>query len=170
MIDSRILDFITANHLLSLSVLEIVENKCDEIEFDNKQNDKYDNKALKGHLCEVYSANCYYAFDNISCKKEIFCLLIKSNPKSKHIRLALHNPQVALTIAKDTNKIQNIQGLQMKAILGHSSPLQNQLYHSVFPFARLWRGKVFALQIKWAKYTDNTSLLSKKIIFDDTKG
>ena len=45
----------------------------------------------------VYIANCYYALDKKDC-----CLLIKSALDSKHIKLAIQNPHLAVSIAKDS--------------------------------------------------------------------
>ena len=108
----------------------------------------------------VYSASCYYAFDekNIS-------LLIKSDPESKHIKLADKNPKIAITIARDSKKLLLIKGVQIKAIFAKSNNDEKEIYYSRFPFAKLGTGEIYTLKILWLKYTDNKLLVSNKIIF-----
>lgn len=131
--NEKIKSFIARNQLLALSVLE---------------ND------------EVYSASCYYAFD-----EECINLIFKSQRESKHIQLALKCPKVGVIIAQDAKKIGLLQGVQIKALFKMASVSQEKLYYQKFPFAKLGEGEVFALEILWAKYTDNKLLLTKKLTF-----
>lgn len=135
--NEKIKDFIRKQHLLSLSVIE-----------------------KDSSLLEVYSASCYYVFD-----EENLCLLFKSAQDSKHIQLCTLNPKVGVIIAKDSKNLGNIQGLQIKAFFKQTTQAQKNLYYATYPFARLGKGEIFALEILWAKYTDNKLLLSEKLIF-----
>lgn len=135
--NEKITDFIRKQHLLSLSVIE-----------------------KDSSLLEVYSASCYYAFD-----EENLCLLFKSAQDSKHIQLCALNPKVGVIIAKDSKNLGSIQGLQIKAFFKQATQAQKNLYYTAYPFAKLGKGEVFALEILWAKYTDNKLLLSEKLIF-----
>lgn len=109
---------------------------------------------------EVYCASCYYAFDKINIS-----LIIKSSAESKHIQLAKINPNIAITIAKDSKKLLYIKGVQIKAFFTESNKDEQEIYHSKFPFAKLGNGKIYTLKILWAKYTDNQLLISNKITF-----
>lgn len=133
----KIKDFIKKYHLLSLSVVEA------------------DSDTL-----EVYSASCYYAFDEANLS-----LLFKSAQDSKHIQLCALNPKVAVIIAKDSKNLGRIQGLQIKTFFKRATLQQKSLYYARFPFAKLGNGEIFALEILWAKYTDNKLLLSEKLTF-----
>lgn len=107
----------------------------------------------------VYIANAFYVFDEKSLS-----FIIASDENSKHIQLAYKNPKIALCIAKDT-QIALLKGLQIKAELSKASKEQKKLYLNTFPFARFAKTSFYALSITWAKLTDNTLLLSKKLEF-----
>lgn len=138
--DSRIKKFINDNNLLSFSTIE--QSKKDKNDY------------------EVYCASCYYAFDEMNLS-----LIIKSNSQSKHIKLAMANPNIGVNIAKDSKSLRFLKGAQIKARFKKANNSQENLYYSSFPFARLGEGEIFSLYILWAKYTDNKLLLSKKIIY-----
>ncbi|RAX55161.1 hypothetical protein CCY99_00230 [Helicobacter sp. 16-1353] len=135
--DNRIKDFIAKNNLLSFSVIE-------------ENNGNY----------EIYCASCYYAFDvaNLS-------LIIKSDIETKHIKLAMINPNIGIIIAKDSKNLGLLKGVQIKAIFKKAQKNQANLYYKSFPFATFGVGEIFSLDIVWAKYTDNKLLLSKKLIY-----
>lgn len=109
---------------------------------------------------EIYSASCYYAFfaSNLS-------LIFKSDTTSKHIQLAIKNPKVGVIIAKDSNALSHIEGVQIKAKFREADDLEKNFYNKKFPFARLGNGEIFALEIYFAKYTNNQLLLKEKLTF-----
>ncbi|TLD89257.1 hypothetical protein [Helicobacter sp. MIT 05-5294] len=139
--NEKIKDFIKKQHLLVLSVLE-----ADSSGFG------------------VYSASCYYAFD-----VQNLALLFKSAQDSRHIELCFLNPKVGINIAQDSKNIGRIQGVQIKARFHESTQAQKDLYYTRFPFAKIGSGEIFALEILWAKYTNNKLLLSNKITFTREK-
>lgn len=106
----------------------------------------------------VYSASCFYVFDEKSLS-----LVIKSNPKSKHILLAQENPKIAVTIAVNTRKIYLIKGIQAKASFEKANDQQKNIYYQEYPFARLVNGENYSLRICWLKYTDNSFLSKRKL-------
>lgn len=106
---------------------------------------------------EVYIANAFYAFDEANLD-----FLIASHSDTKHIKLAFKNPNIAINIAK-LDKIPLLKGLQIKALFSQALKEQEKIYYKKFPFARLSDAKLFALRIKYLKFSDNT--LSKKIEF-----
>lgn len=108
---------------------------------------------------EVYIANVFYAFDESN-----LALIFSSYEESKHIQLAFLNPKIALSIAKE-DKIALLKGLQAKALFKEASKEQEQIYYKKFPFARLSHAKLYALELFWAKFTDNTLMLNSKLEF-----
>ena len=143
--DERIKAFIAREKVFALSVIE-----C-----DSNQNRIAANQGLR-----VYGASCYYAFfaHNLS-------LCFKSAVDSKHIQLARLNPNVSVIIAKDSRILGNIQGVQIQARFRDSTQEEESAYYTRFPFAKLGNGAVFALDIYFAKYTDNRLLLQKKLTY-----
>ena len=143
--DERIQTFIAREKVLALSVIE-----C-----DSNQGEIATDKGLR-----VYGASCYYAFfvPNLS-------LCFKSALDSKHIQLARRNPNVSVIIAKDSRVLGNIQGVQIQARFRDSTQEEERAYYARFPFAKLGGGAVFALDIYFAKYTDNRLLLQKKLTY-----
>lgn len=135
--NERIKNFIKNHHLLSLAVVEENSNRV-----------------------EVYSASCYYAFD-----EKNLSLLFKSECDSKHIQLCVLNPKVGVIIAKDSKKLADIQGLQIKALFQPATKEQKSIYYALYPFAKLGSGEIYSLEILWAKYTDNHLLLKEKLTY-----
>ncbi|WP_290455750.1 hypothetical protein, partial [Helicobacter rodentium] len=101
--NERIKNFIKNHHLLSLAVVE-----------------------EKSKTLEVYSASCYYAFDEAKLS-----LLFKSECDSKHIQLCILNPKVGVIIAKDSKKLVDIQGLQIKALFKPAIKEQKSIYYAL---------------------------------------
>ncbi|CAM4067106.1 pyridoxamine 5'-phosphate oxidase family protein [Campylobacter armoricus] len=108
----------------------------------------------------IYCASCYYAFDE---KK--LALIFASEEHTKHIQLAYKTPKIAVNIALNTDIINLIKGVQIKAIFQKATKEQEILYYEKFPFAKFAKASIFASNIYWAKYTDNKILLSKKLEF-----
>lgn len=105
----------------------------------------------------VYCANAFYAFDD-----ENLSLIIASHENTKHIELVQKNPRVSVNVAK-FGSVASLKGVQIKALCQKASKAQAHLYYTHFPFARLKGGSCFALQIEYAKFTDNA--LGKKLEF-----
>ncbi|OCX43118.1 hypothetical protein A7X81_07695 [Campylobacter ornithocola] len=108
----------------------------------------------------AYCASCYYAFDD-----ENLALIFASEEHTKHIQLAYKSPKVAVSIALDTDIINLIKGVQIKALFQKATKEQEEIYYEKFPYAKLAKACIFALNIQWVKYTDNKILLSKKLEF-----
>ena len=136
--NDKIREFIAKQHLLTLSVVDDMDS----------------------HSLGVYNASCYYAFfaPNLS-------LCFKSDSNSKHVRLAYANPNVAAVIAKDSDALINLKGVQIKAYFRNAKKEEKSAYYKRFPFAKLGGGEIFALDIYFAKYTDNQLLLQKKLTY-----
>ncbi len=106
----------------------------------------------------VYNASCFYAFDSKN-----LALIFKSNPTSHHIILAQHSPYVGISIARNVRIVRKIQGLQAKGFFSQAKDEQKQWYYKTYPFGRAIDGQIYALEILWCKYTDNSLLISKKL-------
>lgn len=133
--DKNIIEFLQSNKLLALGVVESTQE------------------------LKVYMANCYYAFDI-----ESLSMIIKSSPDTKHIKLALINPNIGVSITDNNANLAKSSGIQIKAYFKEANSMQKKAYYKQFPLARLVRGEVYALEILWAKYTNNA--LSSKILFE----
>ncbi|HEC1878242.1 TPA: hypothetical protein R1794_001560 [Campylobacter jejuni] len=108
----------------------------------------------------VYTASAFYVVD-----EKNLTFIIASHEDTKHIRLASENSSIALNIAKES-KIAFLKGVQAKAEFKMASKEQMKIYFSKFPFAKLDKSaKIYALELFWLKFTDNTLSLIKKIEF-----
>lgn len=105
----------------------------------------------------VYCANAFYAFDELN-----LALIIASYNDTKHIKLAKIKPKVSVNIAKFSS-IATLKGIQIKAFFQKASKIQSQIYLAKFPFSRLSKARHYALNIEWAKFTNNA--LGKKLEF-----
>lgn len=123
-------------------------------------------KLLAWAMCDedgVYTASAFYAFD-----EKNLALIIASNEGSRHIALAKLKPFVAINIAK-LDKIAFLKGIQAKALFQVADERQAGLYYAKFPFASLHKSGIYALNLLWAKFTDNTLMLEKKLEFSRQK-
>lgn len=146
-------DFLHTQHLLALSVLQPYR---DLQTLDSQE-------VCEPHTLDsvwIHSANCFYAFDETN-----YALVFKSEPHTHHIQLATRYPNVSATIATNTLKIAKIKGLQIQARFTTATQAQAEIYYTRFPFARLGAGEIYALEILYAKYTNNALGLSKKLEF-----
>ena len=108
----------------------------------------------------VYCASCYYAFDMLN-----LALIFASYDYTQHIQLAHKYPNVSVNIAYDNKLIYLIKGIQAKAYFKQANNEQKTMYFDKFTFAKFTSASIYALEIYWAKYTDNKMLLSKKLEF-----
>lgn len=131
--------FLRKQHVLHLSVID---------------NDKTHSEG------SVYTASCFYVFD-----AQNQALVFKSKEDSKHITLAVQSPIVGVSIAYNTPKIPSIKGVQIKARFLDATTEQSKLYYKRFTIARFRVGAVYALEILWLKYTDNSLKQREKLEF-----
>lgn len=110
----------------------------------------------------LWSANCFYAFDQTSTS-----LLILSSLQTRHGQAMLQHAQVAGTIAAQPKLIPMIQGLQFSALSTHlggdEEETAYQLYCQRHTVARLHRSQVWKLEITYAKLTDNKRIFGHKL-------
>lgn len=100
---------------------------------------------------EPYSATLFYKFDEIN-----EALLFISSPTSRHIKL-----DELLSAAIYTNN--PIKGVQIIGKLLLANETQKKLYLNTYKAANFaLNHTIYALKLKYLKYTDNTLMLPKK--------
>jgi uncharacterized protein YhbP (UPF0306 family) len=114
---------------------------------------------------QPYCASCYYAYipgDEL--------LVFKSDTDTKHIEDALKNNKVAGTIVPDKLIKAKIQGIQFTGIFkageGGFGDMAKKAYLSKFPVAGLFRGTIWVIELSKVKFTDNTLVFGKKILWE----
>jgi uncharacterized protein YhbP (UPF0306 family) len=137
-VDSKIIRFIKKHHVLTLST------------------------AIDGN---AYCANCFYSYledENI--------LIFTSDLKTKHIQDILENNYVAGSIVLETRIIGKIQGLQFNGFMvdvdEKLAEKVRKSYIKKFPFAMLMETQLWALELSFLKFTDNTLGFGKKIVWE----
>lgn len=114
---------------------------------------------------EPYCASCYYAFipnENL--------IVFKSDPDTKHIEDALANNQVAGTVIPEKIVQSKIKGVQFTGVFkpaqGAAGEKAKKGYLSKFPVAGLFRGDIWMIELTKVKFTDNTLVFGKKILWE----
>lgn len=114
---------------------------------------------------QPYCASCYYAF----IPKENL-LVFKSDPDTKHIEDALANNLVAGTILPEKIIQSKIKGIQFSGVFkptnGAAGDKAKKGYLSKFPVAGLFRGDIWMIELTKVKFTDNTLVFGKKILWE----
>ena len=113
---------------------------------------------------ELWCANCFYAFDEQNAR-----LIILTDKKTKHAQFMLNNPQIAGTIAHQTEHIREIEGIQFQGI---ANCLENEfaqkalaLYWQRHPIAKLRISDVWEIQFTQIKHTSNQYLFAQKTLW-----
>lgn len=114
---------------------------------------------------QPYCASCYYAFipnENL--------IVFKSDPDTKHIEDALANNQVAGTVIPEKIVQAKIKGVQFTGVFkpanGSAGDKAKKGYLSKFPVAGLFRGDIWIIELTKVKFTDNTLVFGKKILWE----
>ena len=138
MIDKRIIDFIKAHYLLTLATTK-----------DNIP----------------YCANCFYVFDEKNNS-----LIFSSDNKTKHAKDFIANPNVAGTIALETKEVSKIQGVQLLGTIlelkEEELKITKKQYLKAFPYARLMKLHLWAMQLTFIKMTHNRLGFGKKLLWE----
>lgn len=111
-----------------------------------------------------YAASCFYAF-----LEEPLSLVFKSESKTRHIRMGMEHPDVAGTIVERSRKPGIIRGLQFKGRMNPPVKFLEQAsdaYYKRYPFARVFSGELWLVELQWIKMTDNTPLTGKKVTWE----
>ncbi|SCC34340.1 hypothetical protein GA0061081_12220 [Gilliamella bombicola] len=133
--DPKITKFIKKNHVLTLSVI-LPDNT-------------------------PWACNTFYVFN-----EQLMHLYLLSELKTQHAKAMIMHPQVAGTISITPKTIAQIQGIQFQA---KATQLQNEQaeqayrqYYRAFPFARVIKAPIWALELQSIKMTNNLLGFAKK--------
>ena len=105
-----------------------------------------------------YCASCFFVFD-----EAVPCFILATDEKTRHGREALLNPQVAGTIALETNMVGKIQGIQFCGLFRVASSSEKVAYFKRFPYALAMNPSLWSIDIDTIKFTDNTLGFGKKL-------
>lgn len=111
-----------------------------------------------------YCASCFYAYDD-----ENKIIIFKSDTTTNHIHYALENNKIAGTILPDSLNKAAIKGIQFEGELYQHEKLGERasiIYHKKYPFAKIMYGEVWMVAINSVKFTDNTLMFGKKLLWD----
>lgn len=137
-VDQKIIKFIKKHHVLTLAT------------------------AIDGN---PYCANCFYSY-----LEDENMLVFTSDLKTKHIQDVLENNFVAGSIVLETRIIGKIQGLQFNGFMvdvdEKLAEKVRKSYIKKFPFAMLMETQLWALELTFLKFTDNTLGFGKKLIWE----
>lgn len=101
---------------------------------------------------DIWTSNEFYAFDPKGCH-----LIFTSSSETLHARQFMANPQVAANIVLNTKIVGKIQGMQIKGriINVSDSSHHKMIYIKRFPYAAMSIKELWAVEIEYAKFTDN---------------
>jgi uncharacterized protein len=114
---------------------------------------------------QPYSASCYFAF----VEGENY-IAFKSDSDSRHIEEAMKNAKIAGTILPDKIVKAKPKGIQftgtfMKAE-GAIGKMAKEAYLRKYPVASIFRGDIWMIEVDHIKFTDNTLVFGKKILWE----
>jgi len=112
--------------------------------------------ALKPSVCSLF-----YAYDASSLS-----FVVASSEDTLHGKNVLQNSAVAGNIYLETEEVGKIEGLQFDGVMTllHESSLK-KLYFKRFPYALALMPKLWQIEVKNFKLTDNKLGFGKKIIY-----
>lgn len=112
-----------------------------------------------------YSCICFYAYS-----EEHNSLIFKSGQDTLHIRQALVNPQISGSVLPDKLEKTKVRGLQLSGELskpeGKTLTDLQKTYYKKYPIALTMKGELWAIELTFLKFTDNTLGFGKKILWD----
>ncbi|RRN76264.1 hypothetical protein EIM50_25580 [Pseudoxanthomonas sp. SGD-10] len=97
--------------------------------------------------------NCYYAFD-----AERKVIIFKSSKNSYHNELLGDLAPISGTILSPASSLMKAKGMQFsgKIITGDVLHIVTKIYYKKYALAYAKPGDLWAIQLEWAKFTNNT--------------
>jgi len=96
-------------------------------------------------------------------------LIFSSDKKTKHAKDFTANPNVAGTIALETKEVAKIQGVQLLGAIqelnGGKLKIAKEQYLKAFPYARLMKPHLWAMELNFIKMTHNKLGFGKKLVW-----
>lgn len=112
-----------------------------------------------------YCASVYFAYEPTH-----HWFIFKSDPDTKHIEQALQNTAVAGTILPDKIDKLVVKGIQFTGTFmqpdSGTLDLAKSVYLKKYPIATIFRGDIWIVEVHKIKYTDNTPIVGKKILWE----
>jgi hypothetical protein len=137
MVDQQIIDFINGHHLLTLAT---------------------------SNNNTPYCCNVFFMYDVANNQ-----LIFSSDTKTKHAQDFIANPNVAGTIALETKEVAKIQGVQLLGAIqelnGGKLKIAKEQYLKAFPYARLMKPHLWAMELNFIKMTHNKLGFGKKLVW-----
>lgn len=113
---------------------------------------------------EVYCSNMFYVY-----LEEENCFIFTSDRDTKHTSDISHNLFVAGSVVLETETIGKIQGLQFQGMAfeatGDLKKKAKKAYLKRFPYAVLSTTPLWAIEMTFAKFTNNMLGFGKKLIW-----
>ncbi len=113
---------------------------------------------------EAYCSNMFYVY-----LEEEKCFVFTSDRETRHISDISHNLFVAGSVVLETETIGKIQGLQFQGMAfeatGDFKKKAKKAYLKRFPYAILASTPLWAVEITFAKFTNNVLGFGKKLIW-----
>ncbi|HEX4957498.1 MAG TPA: pyridoxamine 5'-phosphate oxidase family protein [Lacibacter sp.] len=114
---------------------------------------------------QPYCATCYFAFveeDNL--------LAFKSDADTRHIEEAQKNELVAGSVLPDKIVKAKPKGVQFTGVFkkatGAAGERAKKTYLKKYPVAGIFRGDIWVIELNHIKFTDNTLVFGKKILWE----
>lgn len=108
-----------------------------------------------------WSCQVFYAYHEASRS-----LVFTSSADTRHIKEALTNPSVAVSIVLESKVVARLQGVQIEANFSQAEQAEYRTaFVKRFPFIALSPRTMWRLEITTAKYTDNTLGFGTKLHF-----
>jgi uncharacterized protein YhbP (UPF0306 family) len=118
--------------------------------------------SLATHSLEELSVcSLFYAYE-----KEKSLFVVASSEETRHISHLKTHAEVAGNILLETHEVGKIQGLQFQARMSEVKDKElKKLYYKAFPYALALRPKLWCIDVKSFKFTDNRLGFGKKLIW-----
>lgn len=117
---------------------------------------------------ESWCSNCFYTFI-----EDDAALLFTSDSDTKHIAMALQNPNVAGSIVLETKIVGKIRGIQFTGELIKVENSEHSKYRlkylKKFPFAIIINTDLWIIKLSKIKMTDNRLGFGKKLYWEAEK-
>lgn len=110
---------------------------------------------------DLWAASCFYAFD-----PQHQCLIILTDRTTRHAQLMLANPHITGTIAGQPHAVEEIEGIQFRAIIklleGQQQAEALTRYFAKHPIAQKMKSDVWAIYFNEIKHTQNKPYFGHK--------
>lgn len=107
-----------------------------------------------------YVANCFYAYDKVRNR-----FVFTSDTTTRHGAEMAANGHVALSIVLETRVVGRVEGLQVEGYAVAADEEAKSVYVKRFPYAAVAPLKLWMVEPKMMKLTDNTLGFGTKLIW-----